>query len=383
MIRFSVGYNFDPFLAAELARLNAENAGTSRIDEVFAALSYGPAPSARPQSRIPRLSFAELAAHVRTVAAAGISFNYLLNTDWLPPTPAAREDLRLFVGEVVDAGVRRFTVGTPQLAALLRENYGDVHLTLSITYGTDTLEHLRSAAGSGIDAVYLDGVTVNRDFPLLRTLVAASLYEPRLYANLSCISGCPVVRQHYKLFARQHDRGTAQRNDAFFAGCSAVKLGNPVEWLQMPWIRPEDVTAYAAEGVTHFKLADRLAPTPILVQIAEAYLSRRSPSDLFTIIERDGAKFSLVADIPAGTRPIRVSADRIPGDFIEHFRSGACRSRDRECLYCVDVAHDAVRIAHGLSGLVVPEAVRRHAPAPLLARMVGEQEAYSGSTSRR
>lgn len=368
MIHYSIGYNFDPALAASLARVNAEHGRRARIDEVFGALSFGPAPSARPQSRIPRLSFDEFEGHVKALAVSGISFNYLLNTAWVPATRDARDELRSFVKEVVVRGVTRFTVGTPRMATLLREDFGQIHLTLSITYGTDTLEHLAGIAGTGIDAIYFDGVTVNRDFALLRTLVGASPYEPRLYANLSCISGCPVVRQHYKIFARQNERSTAQRNDAFFAGCSAVKLAKPVEWLQMPWIRPEDVPVYAEEGITHFKLADRLAATPILVQIAEAYLSGESPADLFTIIERDGAKFRLVAEIEPGTNPITVDTSRIPRDFVEHFRSGACRSRDAECGYCMRVAGEAVTVGDGFADVVVPEAMRMHAPAPLLER---------------
>lgn len=371
MIHFSIGYNFDFALAIELLRLNAEYGSRRRIDEVFGALSSGPVPSARPQSRLPNLSFAEFARHVRLLADADIFFNYLLNTAWIPPDSQSRVELTRFVQQLVDCGIRRFTVGTPELAALLRARFVDVHLTLSITYGTNSLDQIDRVAGCGIDAVYFDGVTVNRDFELLRLLVKASPYEPRLYANLSCISGCPVVRQHYQLFARQHERSTARRNDAFFAGCSAVKLADPVEWLQMPWIRPEDVSIYADEGVLHFKLADRLAATPILIRIAEAYLTGLSPADLFPVIERDGVKFSLVADIPAGGSAMQVRTECIPRDFIEHFRSGACRSRDTRCSYCIEIARHAVLVTDGVASVVAPQAAARHAPSLLMERVRG------------
>jgi hypothetical protein len=118
-----------------------------------------------------------------------------------------------------------------------------------------------------------------------------------------------------------------------------VKLRNPLEWIQMPWIRPEDVDLYAKLGITTFKLADRLSDTRTLEMIIESYLTERSPSNLFLIIERNGAKFKRGLGIGNET-DFRVSSDAIPADFIEHFASGVCSGA--ACSYCLSIAEKAV-----------------------------------------
>jgi collagenase-like PrtC family protease len=259
---------------------------------------------------------------------------------------ALTESIKAYLSRLVDVGVYRFTVGTPELCEVVKAFFPRSHVTMSITYGIHSIEKLFQAEAAGADAVYLDGVSVNRDFGLLRVLLNRASVECRLYANMSCLSNCPVVGKHYAMFSGSQSESTSQLNDAFFAGCSLVKLRNPTEWLQMPWIRPEDVLAYASEGVYHFKLADRLAPTPSLLVIAQSYLRRKSPDNLFDLMERDGAKYKLLS-AKAKTQesaPVYVHSKRLPPDFLEHFRENGCKSNDASCDTCVALTQDAVEI---------------------------------------
>lgn len=370
-IRYSLGFNFDPKLITGLIEANEKYGRDSRIEEVFGALPDCPISSARPTSKIPALSWEEFARQILFLRNSQIAFNFLLNT-------AQRLDsllvgsLKTYLKRLADVGVNRLTVGTPDLCAAVKDFSPRFHVTISITYGIHSPEKLLQAEAAGADAIYLDGVYVNRDFDLLRVLLKQANVECRLYANMSCLSRCPVVGKHYAIFSGAQSELTSPRNDAFFAGCSMVKLSNPTEWLQMPWIRPEDVSAYASEGVGHFKLADRLAPTSTLLVIAQSYLKRKSPKNLFDLMERDGAKYKLLSEDPVKTgnhesAPMFVHSERLPTDFISHFRIQGCKSNDLNCEVCVALAQSAVEINGGWHGQL-PSAIRHLVPLELKAR---------------
>jgi len=338
-IRFSLGWNFDPELIQAVHILNKNCSGVARIDEVYGTLPDSPILSARPISRVPRVSWAAFEEQVLGLKSGDVHFNFLMNTVQSLDSELI-EELPPYLDRLAQIGVRRLTVGTPALASFVKTIHPDFHVTISITWGASTLEQVWEIESAGADAVVLDAVKVNRDFELLRNLVKISGLECRLYANMSCLSNCPVVREHYDMFSNHQDETTALLNDAFFLGCCLVKMHNPIEWIQMPWIRPEDVPIYASEGISFFKLSDRLASSSTLSFIAKSYLSLESVEDLFPLIERDGAKFGVLYD--SGKPRMSVMNKKIPRDFIEHFRSGQCTSRDLSCDYCGEVASKSV-----------------------------------------
>lgn len=364
---FSLGFNFDDRLVEELGQLSSADR-PGRVSEVFGALSDSPVSSARPMERIPSATMATLTRQAQALANHGIAFNYLMNTN----EPIGDRSSRIldFLSKLMDGGVRRLTVGTNALATLVKTHLPDMHVTMSITRGVKTARALKSVADAGCDACYLDGVFVNRNFGLLTSLIENSPLEIRLYANMSCISACPVVRQHYDAFANQ-SAATGDAHDRFFGGCSLVKWRSPVEWIQMPWIRPEDIGGYRSLGVQLFKLSDRLAPTDVLTRIADSYTRGVSPSDLFDIVERSGTKYRMLADRPESlpaSAPYRVDPVAIPPAFFEHFRNGDCISQDAGCRVCTAVASAAVTRNPAWQDFHVSPVVIERVPPALAAR---------------
>jgi collagenase-like PrtC family protease len=367
-VRYSLGFNFDPALIRGVIEANEEFGGASRIDEFFGALPDSPISSARPTSKLPTLSWDEFTKQILFLRDSQIAFNFLMNTAQRLDSALTRS-LKTYLKRLADVGVHRLTVGTPELCAVVKDCFPRFHVTISITYGIHSPDKVLHAEAAGADAIYLDGVYVNRDFDLLRALLKQARVECRLYANMSCLSRCPVVGKHYAMFSGAQSESTSSRNDAFFAGCSMVKLSNPTEWLQMPWIRPEDVSAYASEGVGHFKLADRLAPTSTLLVIAQSYLKRKSPDNLFDLMERDGAKYELLGAKTKNqdSAPMYVHSKRLPTDFIEHFRKQGCKSNDPNCRVCVALTQSAVEV-NGSWPEQLPSSVRHLVPLELSKR---------------
>lgn len=364
---YSLGWNFDRKLLDGVIYLNSLYSGPYKIKEVFGALPDSPISSARPTCKIPNISWYEFQYQVQELRKAGISFNFLMNTKRNIDIDLKRQ-LPTYLNRLSNIGITHLTLGTTELIKYVKSLDRNFYLILSITNGTKSLEQLREAVNSGADSVYLDGVSVNRDFNILRKLIKVSGIELRLYANLSCIANCPVVREHYDLFSGIQDTNVFNLNDAYFAGCSLIKAYSKVEWMQIPWIRPEDIKSYISEGIHHFKLSDRFAETSILLQIAESYLSGVSPDNLFTIIERDGAKYG---HLKVDNKKVIFSVDskKIPHNFIEHFRNGDCKSSNKSCSFCNKIASEAIDNSYKANELTITEHLKSIIPQQLLSRI--------------
>jgi collagenase-like PrtC family protease len=340
-IEFSLGYNFDPELIDVVHKLNLTYGGQRRITEFFAALPDGPYLSTRPGNRILNTSWGQFEQQLKRMKEHSISFNYLFNAK----TDLNEIDLsefKTFLNKLFEIGVSKLIAYSPELCSFIKKGNPDFEVTISSVYNIRSKSQLDEVHASGADCAYLDSIFINRNFHLLRELRDYARIPLKLYANVSCLSQCLNKDLHYTALSSSDKSYQVEMNDKLFKYCSLEKLNNPLVWLQMQWIRPEDIDAYVEEGFNHFKLTDRLAPTETLSMIAEHYLQGKSPDDLFPIMERNGSKFKSFAT--ANQKPIFVANSKIPTDFIEHFRKGECNSTDINCRYCNEIALQAIHV---------------------------------------
>jgi collagenase-like PrtC family protease len=340
-IDFSLGYNFDPLLIDQIIMLNHQYGGKRKITEFYAALQDAPYLSTRPNKRIKGISWGEFESQVSKLKKNGISFNYLFNAicDMRDIDLSRFND---YLHDLYGIGVRKIIAHSPKLCEYIKKTQLDFNVTISSVYGIKSKKQLDEAYESFADSVYLDSIYINRNFELLRELKLYSRVPLKLYANVSCLSQCEKKDYHYSVLSQQNEEYQEYENDALFAYCSGEKIKKKINWLQMQWIRPEDIDIYYDEGFSHFKLTDRLAATDIMCKIAKQYLMGKSPDNLFSIIERDGAKYK--KNLNCKNKIISVISDKIPYNFIEHFRSGDCISNDIGCQYCNAVAGNAIKI---------------------------------------
>jgi collagenase-like PrtC family protease len=339
LMNFSLGYNFDSSLIDEIIRLNSINVSHRRISEFFAAMPDSPYLSTRPDSRIKNISWDDFEVQVKKMHENSINFNYLFN---------AKNELkelnltkfRHFLNKLEDIGIKQLIAYSPDLCKVIKKSNPNFEITISSVYGVKTKAQLDEVHKSGADYAYVDSIFINRNFKLLRELRKHAKVPLKLYANVSCLSQCPNKDLHYTVLSSSDRKYQIEMNDELFKYCSTKKLSNPTTWIQMQWIRPEDIEVYVEEGFNHFKLTDRLAPTESLILIAEHYLKGISPADLFPIMERNGTKYK---DLMANTQvPFFVDNSKIPNDFIEHFRKGICNSSDIHCKYCNEIAKKTI-----------------------------------------
>ena len=343
-IEFSLGYNFDPVLIQKISDLNDLYGDEKKVTEFFGALPFGPVASTRPTNRIPKLNWNNFQSQIKLINRKGLSFNYLMNAN--DATYLNELDkISDFLKRLHDIGVSKIICYNANLCRIIKTINSNFYITISSVSSIKTITALNEAIDGGADAVYLDSIFINRDFNLLRSLRKQTDIPLKLYANVSCLSCCNKKDYHYSVLSSPDIQFQESENDALFHFCSLEKLINPVNWLQMQWIRPEDIETYAIEGFSHFKLTDRLAPTDNLVFIAEHYLKGKSPDDLFPLIERNGTKYRKFEVYYRNNQmPFFIDNSLIPNDFIEHFKSGACKSTDSNCQYCQKIAQEAVKM---------------------------------------
>lgn len=348
---FSIGFNFEDDLVEGIIKLNNSQPLNNRITEVYGSLPNSPVPSARPNVKLKNISVHKFQKQIVKLNQNNIAFNFLLNTNTsLSESISAK--LLTYLTQLEEFGITNVTVGNLELCSFIKNNFDSFKVCISSTFGVKTVSQIKTCENNRADSVYLDSIHINRNFERLREIIANTNLSIKLYANISCISRCPITKKHYDIFANKQNGTTLKQNDIYFASCSLIKLKSKVEWIQMQWIRPEDVDRYEDEGFTFFKLSDRLAPTNIILQIAQAYLNRKSPPNLFPLIERDGVKYKNIGFGLNGSHPLFIDNKKIPNNFIEHFKKGECTSIDKNCSYCNHIAERAIHYDYNLKDVI-------------------------------
>jgi collagenase-like PrtC family protease len=220
----------------------------------------------------------------------------------------------------------------------------------------------------GVDEISIF-VSVNRIFPLLKAIRKDVKCRIQVILNQDTLHQCAMHAYHNLLCTH------ASRSDSspFFIdycrlSCCLRRIINPVDLIRAAWIRPEDVHYYEDIGVDIFKLVDRAMVTDAIVNIVEAYTSRRYDGNLFDLLPHYSTNLlasspNILKKVKYFFRPFAVNIfklykakgvmsdfdgyvdNRLLDGFMEFFLNNNCDSLScSECGYCSEIAKKAVRI---------------------------------------
>lgn len=297
-LEFFLATSWDDLLIIKLSKLN-QLYSDRKIMEIYGSFAASITGSGRPTYRLPPVFFEQAVRHVALAHEHGIKFDYLINAlDF-----DGQENDRQWVKKVVDFITRldeeikvdSLTITHPFLIKLVKEKFPRLKVYLSLIAGVDTVKKAKEYEALGVDLIYLNPHTVNRDFERLSSIVEKIKAPIALYANIPCLSACPYRDAHYQFFgqASRLSNENKFKIDPFIAKCSLIYLTDPVQLLKSPFIRPEDIVEYQKMGVKIFKFTDRSEDTDFLLETAGAYLRGYYHGDLFKLIFRDGNKFKM------------------------------------------------------------------------------------------
>ena len=294
-ISFDLGCNFDYKLFDFVDEYDKKHAITS----FFGKLKFDGLPGGRTASIIPDFTLDQLADYVKECQKRDITFNYLINPlsmDQNELDPVVGKQIRDFIHQMYDLGIRAFTLNSPILIKYVKREFKDVFVTLGLYAYPTTIQHIEYWRNWGVDEITLDH-GFNRKFDLLRKLLTQykdTDLHLRVIANNLCLRECPFRLAHGCFVG--HSDPELFSMDYSLVNCAYKKVTHPAAILTAEFIRPEDVHYYrelAEEtGNKHFsiKLIDRTRTTDFLHRVVKGYMEESYDGNLLDIVNWPQAK---------------------------------------------------------------------------------------------
>lgn len=361
MVSFNVATNFDQQQLEGIVALN-QACLTAPVASVYGSFPFSSTGSGRSPIGLPFLTPDYLAGYIAKLHQHGIEYIHLMNA---PHPHLDRRDLKAQfyreVSDLVAMGIDAVTLANADLIRDVHNTFPDISIRASVILAVDTPGKAVALAQSGVRVIALNQFTSNRDLERITTIAdSVKPYgtEIELYANISCLAGCVRAQDHYAYLGRMSQKGVPNkpRIDPYKLWCMNEFLADPIQLLKAPFVRPEAIPLYAAQGITHFKLSDRLERTDPLLQRTEAYQRGEFHGNLFPLLFRDrGEKWSGavrgIVDLPTlGLPAICIDNDVLTQLDFDHSVT-SLREAELEEFYC-----EAARRA--VSGVDVPETIQ-------------------------
>jgi collagenase-like PrtC family protease len=380
-MRLSVATNFDDELIWKIKDFP--------VEEVYGKLPRDFVGGGRSSYMLSPLSGKRIVRHISHAHKYGIKFNYLLNSACLNNlefTRFGQKSLNRLLTWLTEIGVDSVTVSLPFLLEIVKKRFPGLHVRVGVFAQIDSVPKAKHWEELGADCICLDSLLVNRDFYTLKIIRQAVKCDLQLLVNNNCLAPCPFSPYHMTMLSHSSQSNHRTRGfviDYCFLKCSLMKLKDPVNYLRSDWIRPEDLHYYEELGYDNFKLVERNAPTPIMVERVRAYAERRYKGNLLNLIQpfayKDGissnghhnrvtlwalrfflrpslvnpfrlrkilelARKRLVNKTSSDVPPVYIDNERLNG-FLTFFLNESCRNKDcHVCQYCHELANKAVKI---------------------------------------
>lgn len=295
IVDYDIATNFDKMFINELAKYN-------EFKWVYGKLNNDIVGGGRPSIRLPIVSWQEIESYIQHCHQNNIKFNYLLNALCLSGKEFQKEfhtgviDL---LKKIVEIGVDGVTVATPYLCEIVKRQFPELFISISVYNKVDSLNQLKYWKDLGADEVTLDQ-RVNRNFKKLKPLLSYAKVlnlRIRLIANNTCLHECPFHANH--AVTHCHGSKSGEKSSIFHLdyqvlNCNLIKIKDPSRIMSSGWIRPEDVIYYEqlCEEIDFtmlsLKLTERGRTTEWLKNVANAYAKRSYEGNLIDILNYVG-----------------------------------------------------------------------------------------------
>lgn len=310
-----------------------------RVDETYGCIPVSVIGNARPADELPDVSMDYLKKFIEEGKAYGIGLDYTMNSIWSEGIEFSDDGRKKIVSEIrnlVTLGVEKVSVSSPGIHKILRNNFKDLEITVSINNCVDSVHAVKRWEKERVGKIVLSR-HINREFELLQVLRAQSVVELELLLNSMCNLHCSLHQYHNLINGcRSNKNGDKLISKYPQNQCIYNMLSNPVEMICSAWIRPEDVHFYEKMGFHSFKLDGRCLSAEDVLYTAEAYLKRYYEGNFFNL-------FDFYND--RQEQPFHLSLDNRELDgFLEKMieKKGSCRLCGGGNTKCKEIADNIV-----------------------------------------
>ena len=227
--------------------------------------------------------------------------------------------------------LRALSDRNPDLCARLQAVPGVNCLLDSLPRIAHHLECLEQTAFKAPEKIVLDR-SLNRDRKALDRIASQSRQlwpnmHLGLLANEGCLPHCPFKLAHDSSIALGRMDPAQEQTRAMNTslGCARSFVHDPSLLLRSPFLRPEDIHAYAP-SIQHIKLSGRTRGARIMRRVIDHYIHRAYSGNLLELMDTQ----ELLAD------RFVISNQDLPSDFGQ--RTMNCALACYACSYCRDLA---------------------------------------------
>ncbi len=277
----------------------------------------------------------EIASQTRYVHDKKLKMGIVLNPSCMGGqhlTSQGYNMFRWYFGKLNEIGVDTVTVAEPYLVEMLRKEFPDIKVVISVISHVDSPERAWFFEELGADAITLD-TNINRSFEILEGIKEVVDCELRLLVNEACLYKCPFRYSHFNLFSHMTGSGNKPNifSDYYYEKCISFRVRYPELIIKSPWIRPEDLGAYEALGIDCFKMSGRANTITWIINCMKAYSDRAYDGNLMELL-----------DCPSELRDMFYIPNRELDGAIKQWMN--CKKMCHKCGFCKATAERVVRV---------------------------------------
>lgn len=294
--------------------------------------------SGRPTDLLPEVNLADLYEYVRYSKQKGIDFNYTINASWTQEkefTPQGTRDIIDFLGRIYDAGVRYLTIALPSLVELVRATGYDFKIKASTICAITNPNKAMAYKRMGVNKIVVDE-SINRNFPMLRRIIAQFGDEVEIIVNTLCHKNCIYRMYHYDQVSAATQKQPNETSATYYRHrCLFQRYADISELLKLGWVRPEDIRYYSNIGIKYFKFHGRQAVfTGDVIKTIHHYFRQDYDGNLMGL---------LYLFEPLNNFSIYLDNKKLEG-FLEPFykKENFCKNDCSNCGYCGTIAKKCI-----------------------------------------
>ncbi len=255
---FTVPADFKAKSLNQYAEMNSQSTICNVYETYGQITSNNPYGSGRSKNILPDINLRTLERYVLQSKDLGISFAYTLNAICLGNqefSSVESNKLKQFCSNLYNIGVETIIVAMPSLIELIKYTIPKMKIKASVICQINGIYKAQFYSELGVDSVVIDMDCI-RNFKTIKQISEIFPCQTEIIVNNTCRLYCP-----YKIFHYCHESHSKKRHNAiddyYFNRCNITRNQSKESYLQMSWVRPEDINYYTECGVNIFKIQGR------------------------------------------------------------------------------------------------------------------------------
>lgn len=324
---FSVPADFKNESLQEYDEMNQKYEEVS-IRETYGQLTDGYMHmSGRATDIIPAVNMKELEEYVDFSLKKRIDFNYTLNAACFGNyefSDKGINELNDLLTNLKNIGVKNLTLTTPGIIELVKHIAPDMNIKASAICQIDSVEKMNYYLQLGVERFVVEP-SIIKNFVVLENMAKIGSDKMEIILNDKCMRNCPFRIFHYNQTA--HDN-SEEGKSYYFMSCGVEKSNNLLKYLNLNWIRPENLGLYQRMGIQYLKVEGReFARQGNIKKLLEAYIDESFEGNLLDLLH-------VFAPYDTLHQPY-IDNKKLDG-YVEGFfkKDIVCNQMCEECGYC-------------------------------------------------